>query len=78
MIDYGSSTGLVEFARRYALDVAIFSSGHPEIIGYPDNTLEGSLMGQSVGVFQKIWRGIGPVDVKNPCLFLLATGEEMR
>lgn len=38
-------------ARRYALDVAIFSGRHPKIFTHPDDALEGSLMGQAVGVF---------------------------
>ena len=67
-----------QVARRYALDVAILSGGHTEIFGYPDDALDGSLVGQAAGVFQKLWRGIGPVDVKNPGLLLLATGKEMR
>jgi len=64
--------------RRYALDVAIFAGRHPEIVAYPDDTLEGSLMSQSVGVFQKVWRSIGAVDVKDPDLLLLAAGDEVR
>ena len=67
-----------QVARRYILDVAILSGRYPKIFGYPDDTLESALVGQAVGVFQKIWRGIGPVDVKNPGLLLLATGKEMR
>lgn len=64
--------------RRYALDISVFSGRHPKIIGDPDDTLYSSLMCQAVGVFQKIWRVIGPVDVENPGLFLLAAGKEMR
>lgn len=62
----------------YGLDMAILSGGYDNIFNYPDDTLYGSLMSQGVGVFQKIWRSIGPGDVKNPGLFLLATGKEMR
>jgi len=64
--------------RSYALDVAIFSGGHSEIFRHPDDAFDSSLMGQAAGVFQANWRGIGPVDVKNPGLLLLAAGEEMR
>lgn len=77
-MDYGSITGLVKYARGYGLDVAIFSGSYSEIFAYPNDTLEGSLMGQTVGVFQKIWRSIGAVDVKDPGLLLLAAGDEMR
>jgi hypothetical protein len=73
-VDYWFSRG----TRRNALDVSIFSGSDPEIIGYPDDTLDSSFMGQTVCVFQIIWRGIGPGDVKNSGLFLLAASEEMR
>lgn len=62
----------------YALDYSVFPGGDAKIIGCPDDTLDGSLMSEAVGVFQKIWRGIGPVNVKNPDLFLLTAGKEMR
>ena len=64
--------------RGYGLDVAVFTGSHPKILAYPDDTLDGSLMGQSAGVFQKIRRSIGPVDVKNPDPLLLAAGDEAR
>lgn len=67
-----------QVARGYTLDVSIFSGRHSKIFGCPDDALDSSLMGQAVGVFQKIWRGIGPVDVKNPGPLLLAAGKEMR
>ena len=78
MINYRSIARLVQFARRYALDVAIFSGRHPEVFAYPDDTLESSLMGQSVGVLQKIRRSVGAVDVKDPGLLLLTAGDEVR
>jgi hypothetical protein len=67
-----------QVARRYALDVAIVSGCHTEMFTYPDHTLDSSLMGQAAGVLQEIWRGIGPIDVKDPDLLLLTAGEEMR
>jgi len=67
----------VQVAGHYTLDISIFSGRHPKIFGYPNDTLDSSLMGQAVGILQKIWRGIGPVDVENPGLLLLATGKEM-
>ena len=69
---FGQVTG------RYTLDISIFSGRHPKIFAYPDDTLDSSLMGQAVGVFQKIRRCIGSVDVEDPGLLLLAAGEEMR
>jgi hypothetical protein len=67
-----------QVGRCYTLDVPIFPGRHPKIFGYPDDTLDGPLMSQAVGVFQKMWRSVGSVDVKNSGLFLLATGKEMR
>ena len=67
-----------QVGRGYTLDNAVFSGRDPKIFGYPDDTLDGPLVGQAIGVFQKVWRGVGAVDVKNPGLFLLAAGEEMR
>jgi len=67
----------VQATGHYTLDIAILSGRHPKVFGYPDDTLDSPLMGQTVGVFQKIWRAIWPVDVENPGLLLLATGKEM-
>ena len=70
--------GFGQVSRRYSLDVSIFAGRHPKIFGHPDDTLYSPLMSQAAGVFQKVWGGIGPGDVKNPGLLLLAAGKEVR
>jgi hypothetical protein len=64
--------------RGHALNEAIIARGDASVLANPDNALDCAIVGRGGAIGeQKVWLGIGPAEVEDAGLFLLAAGEEV-